>query len=385
MTRDHLLSLYERINQAQAASLSLCLPRRMSMDAPQQWIHHIDETYFQGAIGLASKKFEYSDRLARIILDDFPEGTKALGGNMIGLSGMISAQQFRFHDGRIFSLRRSLLRRLEDMGVSNDVPCRFLSSPLPVAFFEFGEPEDGSRPDFGYRTANGDLAEGALVNEYDQVSAGELTDRSREILGVNARESYRVVRVMFSSSPYSASISSLARDDGDQLSFWIIDEDEPIADMVERHFELVRQESRSEFEQMTRRNMEMLVKALLYINGPKPVKEARYDLDDFEKRLATVKNPAKKKKQERRRDRLYDRIILGPSTPYISVAEVNQTASKIPGQKRPHVRRGYMGVRWIGKGRKEARLTRIPHVLVRADLAGEDLKALLEPLDYTVQ
>lgn len=385
MTKDRLLSLCERINQASPASLALCLPRRLSLEAPVGWTQHVDQTYFQGAIERASRRFEYSDRLARKILDDFPEGARALGSNMIGLSGMISAQQFRFHDGRIFSLRRSLLRRLEDMGVSNEVPCHFLSSPLPVAFIEFGEAEDGKRPDNGYRTANGDLAEGALVCEYEGVPAHDLSDQSRDILGLSAQESYRVVRVLFSSSPYDSPIASLARDDGDQMSFWITDEDEPITDLLERHFELVKQDSKAEFEEACRKNMELLLKGLLYINGPKPVKEQRNELEELEKRLATVKNPSKKKKQERRRDRLYDRIVLGPSRPYISVAEVNQRASKIPGQKRPHVRRGYMGVRWIGKGRNEARLTRIPHVLVRADLAGEDLKALLEPLDYVVQ
>lgn len=392
LTPDKVRRLKDLAGEAAKASpesLKLPLPRRFTLPVVQEYL----DLFLGNALPTIDTLIQEeapSVELFRIlnVETSYGEMLKGRGINRQALEQMLQMRRFQLNSGPIFTFRDSLCARLDDMDIGATVPMVFLRPPYPYCYFEYGPAE--TRGITGYQVfAHGQplILEGIYISFFESIDHGNLTDRGREVLGIDPEAPLRCMELSFTGSPISekARARSVLADDGSYLSLMWTDDDRSIVDTLEAHFNLLRgtADVSPEMEASIRDNVTRLAKCMLYLGTGNREQTKESPQSELEARLASIKSAAKVKKVKRQIDRTYDRIVIGPNRPYKPLDKALQGVEGRTGVK-PHFRRAHWSTRWYGKGKKQLKPVQIGLKLVNAKgLSEEETGALMR--DYDVK
>lgn len=370
-------------------TLKLPLPRRLELSVARQYV----ETLLGNQLIVVDELIKRGDtttEIAKVLFEETSHGTNPdlPQYNREQTEQMVQVRRFQIEKARIFTFRTSLCQRLDDMDIGAKVPMSFIFPPFPIFFLEFGPADE--RGSLGYQVLAGGAGhdlEGTYISYYDDVDPGIMSERGRETLGLQKGKPVRRLELCFTASPVKAPESrrTIINDTAMFASLYWTDDDLAIEEILKRHFVLFTDNpemSDAHCENLMT-NIHRVTKCLLYLRSDSRHQEAVNEAKDLEDRLSDMKNPTKKRKAERRLDRAYDRIVIGPNKAYRPMSEVLDSIEHRSGV-RPHVRRAHWSSRWAGKGRAELRPVKIDAVLVNAGALSDDDANLLRK-DYDVR
>lgn len=376
------------VKDAKALPNSLCrlpLPKRLALPEVQMLKKAIT-----GNLGVVIDTLVESKMNTKQICDAIysnqthMESIRAAGISKVSLEGLVIASRFENDQAPIFTLRDSLNKRLADIEIGKEVPVNFLRPPYECCFIEFGEAEHREQSQFTtYASGTNKILEGAYCINHPISSLKKISDQAIEILELDRSQPGRVIELCFTASPYShindgSNNGSVMADHCDIISLIIQDENESIESILEKHIKLAMVKENSlesvvfgasgvnqQFFDSLRINLNQLVKALLYIHSDRKVELKETEYSDLSKRVDAMKSSKKLPKLKKQMQRAYDRVLIGPKAKYIPLTETLDQIQLKTGT-RPHLRRGYLGIRWTQKGRTTAKITWVKPSVINA-------------------
>lgn len=255
--------------------------------------------------------------------------------------------------------------RSTDLG--REVLARHLHVHQKSVFVEFGETrnsplrihnrESGEHILEGVYVVESDIPPGHfMVTHHPSRSAG---------LALSSDKPTRIVELTLTGSPLGK--NGLFDDATQRMPLFIQDEEEPLRDVLDRHYHYYSQQaafpqggetmSSAEIESCTAA-IEHLAKTLIILNT-QPCIEDKPARRDLEQKIGAV-GPKKRAKYERKLPFAYDRRVLRPS------AELDRkmSAMGVAEQRRAHWRRGHFRMQPCGPGKMDRKLIYIEATFV---------------------
>lgn len=307
------------------------------------------------------------------------------GGSFESTPFIYMIRRHQIQKAPIFTVSGPLNKMLADTGVKSDIPARYLTPPFKTSYVEFESAEQRTAALRGGANPS-KYVEGCYVQEstVDDLSALMLmaSPGQFEKNGLDVSKKTRVIDMAFTFSTYD-----LCDVDNRQLAYhpimkytlYIQDEDESLTKVIARQLQFCRDtliamgtdlfKANHDFD-VIRDSVIKLSKTLLYLNlniRDRVTESAGIEID---RKLESV-GAKKRGKLERQAAKFYDRIVVGPKS-YVPLADRVEEGEVEKGRKKPHFRRGYFGIRWIGSGEgKTPELVRVKEALINKDLMVE--------------
>lgn len=375
----------------------MALPHPKRNDLP--FIQTIYKKFYQDSIDALHEMFEdnYRPGVGNQAFSKYPNVIRTLANK-----GRVSAsidewvqsntvfilnQYYFYRKGTIYSYRKSLLKRLIEADIDNQVPAWMIRAPEDAVYLEWGEAEKREDSPVFEALFEGEYQpiEGMYIFEA-QHSAQELSTDVCRYLGFKVDDVVRTLTIMVVESPLLTCNEKrriVADDCSTYFTLYINNEMESISDMLNRQLGLLESrysaftsdEKYSQYKDTFLRIMNIVIKMLLYLNLPDNLAEKEFSFSEAQKRLKTLKSPGKLKKLSKQTERLYDKIRIGrsdESTGFVEIGELNARLKSFGSdgekRKRPHVRRAHFGIRYTEKKRAIAKLTYIKPAIVNEDL-----------------
>ena len=363
---------------------ALPLPRRLA-------INDIESVWLEGMgplLPLMNKHAKLGSESHKFVDDAYEDQAVLAFMNKAGYkTADIASRYIRYRQNYlkapVLTVSTGLKLMLEDTGIKDNVPIKFLSAPFKTCFLEF-EPAEQRKVLANQAAQPTRLVEGCYLQEVFLEKCPDLPKEHREHLELDPNAPVRLIEITFSESPLnhpmreSGDIGVLF-DKTDYVAIYIQDENEPIKDVIDRHlafyalsghhFAGMDMIQMAQFSEEFRENCSRLTKALFYLHVDRKTQVVQRDATDLEKRLESV-GSSKKSKITKQLNKVYDRILIGPEK-YVPIAE-RIDGDKVKGRLTPHYRRGYFGLRWVGTGQaKTTELTRVKETIVNESLLTE--------------
>lgn len=384
MNSKKIAAIYREIEGLSPDCATLPLPRRFGLDP----LNRLNEEIMGPALGffkdLAKREasttdlaMEYSKR------PDLQSYFMSRGMDLSSLRMMHIRARHHYTKAPIFSVAPGLKNLLEDTGIKDNVPAKFLAAPFNTCYLEF-DPAEDRRVLAMSKVGPLDLIEGCFIQEKRLERLPSVSRNAREMLELDPLAPVRVLDIAFSSSPINSSDirvnNSPAGDKLDYIQLLIQDESEPVNDLLERAIKFATSRSdglgalnpqaKEAFANSLRENLSRLAKVLFYMHVDRKAQVSQTPTKDLEERLQAV-GEKKKAKIERMLNRTYDRIVVGPME-YTPLADRIKQGSALPGKRAPHYRSGYFGIRWKGTGQaKVPDLVRVKEAIINEHLLSD--------------
>ncbi|WP_410951558.1 hypothetical protein [Pseudomonas sp. S1(2024)] len=378
-----MLRLYQAMMEIKGDSLTLPLPRRLQLPVVKEFrqlllseLQPIYDSYIEADATMGEFFGGAIDYIQTL------ESAKRYGEQAIRIGYMISKHQRL--GGAIFTVSEPLEKMLADTGLKNNIPVKFFTPPHRVSYIEFCPAEH--RETFRLSTYAGggtNISEGCYLQEKKVDKLPLMTREAREALQLDPQQGARILDIGITVSPLNnqelAGVGTkIAIDTVDNFTLYIQDEAEPLADVLERHFEFYNQRAlnsgakngiadRDLFKSRTTEIFSYLTKVLMYLYIEKKARYTVNEASELEERIQKVAEK-KRSKLEKQLNRVYDRIVIGPKS-YTPLAERIASQGAAKGTKRPHFRSGYFGIRWKGTGQaKLPELVRVDETIVNEQM-----------------
>lgn len=293
----------------------------------------------------------------------------------------LARTRLRAHSDPIVQLTPALQAMLAATDLAAELPASYLRSPYPYTYLEFARPND-------LRVASHisglHECEGVYLGCYELPAGAEALEYADQsgLLKVDRAKPARLVELVITGSPLG---KSDALDDASQnLTLVIQNEDECLQDLLERHIACYNNPQvyahprmapmRADEVATTRPVVDLLAKALLYLNLSDAEKRKVNERSDLERRHKGL-GQKKKARLQRKLATAYDRILIGPASMPDAEAPQGQTGTgEAQRSVKAHWRRGHFRTIRYGEKRSKQRLGWIKPVLVNAGQAFEAVK-----------
>lgn len=376
------------VSDLKGDTLRLPMPRRMEIPCVQKIKEIMLGDYWPVLLSLAQgEPFSLSSLLIIQEDKDFSEYLQRVRMPVAGAQYLLIALRHQMAKAPILTVSKGLSDLLEDTSISDDVPSKFFTPPFKTCYIEFDEAE--RRHLARLKVSDNGLnspCEGCYVQESTFDKLPNLSKQAVECLELDRKKPGRAIELGFTATPHcNSEITGLdpkaAYDSMDFATIYIQDENEPIKEVLQRHFSYYRQrlsvstvlspEHANTFESFFAANFTFLTKVLFYLHIDRKEQRKVTDASDLEKRIEGV-GEKKRDKLKRQLYRTYDHIVIGPSS-YTPISERIDVGSLPKGTKAPHYRRATIGIRWTGTGQaKTASLVRIKESLINKHLIDQE-------------
>jgi hypothetical protein len=363
---------------------ALPLPRRLAIkDIESVWLEGMEPL-----LPLMNKHAKLGSESHKFIDDAYEDQTVLAFMSKVGYkTSNIASAYIRYRQNYlkapVLTVSSGLKLMLDDTGIKDNVPVKFLSAPFKTCYLEFDPAEQ--RKVLAHQAAQPTrLVEGCYLQEAFLDKCPDLPKEHREHLELDPNAPVRLIEITFSESPLNHPMLGgddigVLFDKTDYIAIYIQDENEPIKDVIDRHLafyalsghhlERMDMIEMAQFSEDFRENCSRLTKALFYLHVDRKTQVVQRDASALEKRLENV-GARKKSKITKQLNRVYDRILIGPEK-YVPISE-RIDSEKMKGRMTPHYRRGYFGLRWVGTGQaKTTELTRVKETIVNENLLTE--------------
>lgn len=378
-------SVLKNIFEMRGDTLRLPMPRRAQLEPVIALKKLMFGDYWPVLCDFAKQEISTQEIMPRLDADpEFVKVRDKIGLQMASMTTTLMILRQQMSNAPIMTVSEGLAQLLEDTNISDDVPAKFFTVPFKTTFIEFDPAENRGNSRF-FVTAAGikSACEGCYVQERHFDVFPKISMDAINSLELDSKKPVRMIELGFAASPFNNPAidhieAQAAYDAIDFAGIYIQDEDEPIKEVLERHFNHYRArldtspslsaEGVKEFERHFSENFTFLTKVLFYLHIERKEQRKITDASDLEARINKV---AEKKRDKLRRqlNRSYDHIVIGPAA-YTPISERIEVGELPKGSKKaPHFRRGTIGIRWVGTGAaKEATLVRIKESLVNRHL-----------------
>lgn len=318
---------------------------------------------------------------------------KSMGVEFLSLYGVVVHEMYMRWGRSVFTLTRPLHHAIMDMDISPDLPAQFVRAPQKICYVEFIEREfrRESIPKMVFLGKHLMTVEGVYIVENDNADISRISQESIENLHLDPSQPVRVIEFVFTGSPIDTiETAPFTNDAQNMIKLYIQDEMESIKDIAKRQIDVsirnneklsnlyrtgnthINKERGEELGNL----LDFIIKALLYINSDNRVSEIRNDKQKLENKLK-VAGAKKQAKIRQQYESAYDKTLIGPKKKYISIHSIMSQSDMEPGSKRPHLRRGYFGVRWAGKNKAVQKLSWIRPTKINVK-EGSDIDHLIQ-------
>lgn len=291
--------------------------------------------------------------------------------NIPSLEGFLAPMRYFAMNGRLFHIDESLNEQLANSDIGENCPVEFFKTPYSSIYLDFGNKNSVS-------IYNGESGihhpmDGAYLTRlvFDESNVGEYSENDvvRD-MGIKKGESFYVYEMLMVGSY----IEEVKTDASNFLRMIIpVDGwDVPLGEFLDRQLDLYAKHCVGDTGDKVRASLKSgvfhIAKTLLYINMPDARLVEEKNRSEIEARLARIKG-GKQKKLERRLERAYDRIVVGPpSGPrYAGHGDAHQI-------RRAHWRRGHFRSQPYGRMRMERKVIWIHPSLITGTGTASDGK-----------
>lgn len=387
---EKLIGIMESSKRLPEEALKLPLPKRFALDLTQDYYKSFLGNFLPVIDTLLEDANKPFGEIAKAIVEDtgYTEWLNELKVTRESLEQMLQMRKFQLEKSPIFTYRGSLCLKLNDMDIGSKVPMKLIRPPYNHCYFEFGPASE--RGSLGYKTFALDtyhILEGAYVSFHENADKAILSSTGISTLSIDKNEPLKCIEISFTASPLSMprEKQSVFADIGTYISIYWTDEDQTIEETLNKHFRMF-EKNRSipaEMVESLKENIVFLAKAILYLISGNRYQEIETPEKTLSRRIDALKNPAKVRKLLRQKYTRYDRILIGPDSPYVPLAERLKRVSDRRGFK-PHIRRAHWSSRWSGPKKSILKPVQIDVTLVNAvGLSDDDISIIQK--DYDVK
>jgi hypothetical protein len=372
--------------------LKLPLPRRFEFEAFQKTLELVTGNALV-VIDQLVKEGLPAAHVSRILNEDstYYQTFKLMGITRQQIDQLVQMRRFYAAKAPIFTFRESLCRRMDDVEIGDSVTAEFFRPPHETCYFEFGRAEErGNLPYTVFANKRYSLLEGCYISFFESVDQSVLSQYARELMEIDPKAPLRCLEIYLCASPSAEGESNrtVLNDQGAYFSLMWTDDSLSIHELLRRQVKLVTEtqpdsDVEEKMAQSFHNNLDLVATCLLYLTSQHRKEINELTLTDLKIQAKNLKSPAKLKKVQRKLQKAYDRIVIGPDQDYVPLAE---SLKRIEGRSgvRPHIRRPHWAIRRHGEGRAKKRLTFIPMAFVNAsELNDKDRAALTS--DYDVR
>lgn len=293
----------------------------------------------------------------------------------------LARARLRAQGDPIVQLTPALQAMLAETDLASDLPAGFFRSPSPIAYIELARPNPLRLPN---EYSGLHECEGAYLGLFELPAGHDVFAFSaqNEALKLDPSKPVRVVEIVVTGSPIGK--QHVLDDASDNLMLLIQDEDECLQQVLDRHIAWYLDPMAyeqpgmaplsTEDVEMIRPVMDLLAKALLYLNLSEAEKLTVNERSDLQRKRKGL-GQKKKARLQRKLATAYDRIVIGPARfPAPEEPQGHEGTGEAQRSVKAHWRRGHFRTIRYGEKRSKQRLGWIKPVLVNAGQAFEALK-----------
>lgn len=284
-----------------------------------------------------------------IVEDKFSEQTKGAQRNTGVIMNLVGPHRFFLQGKPMFLVEQSLCEGLVHTNFGMNTPSQYLRSPLPYCYIEFGDKRDLDV--FVFNEMSGlHQVEGVYISEYPH----DERMQSHLMAFLEARNAFdpksanvRYIELEFTGTPIG---KEHALDDATFNISLVIDDDAmlTVEEIYQLHVEYYQemQETNLLFKatriddttaQCFKPLLELLIKCLIFINCDLSTQVKVLDRTALEKQLNGLKNPAKRRKLQRKINSSKDYILVTSKDKLEYSSSPSSDSSKVSA----HWRRGH--------------------------------------------
>jgi hypothetical protein len=307
-----------------------------------------------------------------IVEDKFSEQTKGAQRNTGVIMNLVGPHRFFLQGKPMFLVEQTLCEGLVHTNFGMDTPSQYLRSPLPYCYIEFGDKRDLDVS--VYNELSGlHQVEGVYISEYphDERMQSHLMAflEARNAFNPNSAN-VRYIELEFTGSPIG---KEHALDDATFNISLVIDDDAmlTVEEIYQLHVEYYQEmhETNQLFKatriddttaQCFKPLLELLIKCLIFINCDLSTQVKVLDRTALEKQLNGLKNPAKRRKLQRKINSSKDYILVTSK----DKIEYQSAASGVNGKMSAHWRRGHFRNQRYGEELSKTKILWIQPALI---------------------
>lgn len=276
------------------------------------------------------------------------QGTEHLAG--IQLSSELTPYKFRKLKGNILTTSDEIDKKLEATDIGDDIPIAYLRPPFKNCYIEFSQNRKSSLKLF-HQESGEHILEGVYVSEINV----EPNSQQMEIFAsgqrdiIDSSKPLRVLDLMFTGSPLGKThfLDDTLRIQG----FYIQDDKITIKEELE---DVVKTYGADEdFVGDINYLAEALLhisKVLLFSNCKQYRDTVFNERQEIQKKISSLKSPAKIKKYDKKLRRSYDRLIIQPEDHIVYSKDKAEEHSNNHKAKSAHWRKGHFRMQPYGPG-----------------------------------
>lgn len=387
---EKLMEIMEASKRLPEEALKLPLPKRFALDLTQDYYKSFLGNFLPVIDTLLDEEDKPFAEIAKAIVEEtgYKDWLNEIKVTRESLEQMLQMRKFQLEKSPVFTYRESLCLKLNDMDIGSKVPMKLIKPPYNHCYFEFGPASE--RGGLGYKIFANDsfhILEGAYVSFHEKADADLLSAKGKEILSIDSKENIKCIEIGFTGSPLSLpkEKQTAFSDIGTYISIYWTDEDQTIEETLNKHFRLFESNKSIPDEMVSslKENIVFLTKAILYLISGNRYQEIEEPERKLSRRIDALKNPAKVRKALRQKYKLYDRVLVGPNSPYVPLEDRLRRVSERTGVK-PHIRRAHWSSRWSGPKKSVLKPVQIDVTLVNAEGLSDDDISMIQK-DYDVK
>jgi hypothetical protein len=394
MTQDYNTLLRAELKDIPEEAAIMPLPRRLALKP----IKNLIDESLGPLLPLMDKHAKLQSESHRFVDEAYEDPAILAYMNKRGyqtsdIAGSYLRHRQAFLKAPILTIAPGLKMMLEETGIKDNVPVKFLSAPFKTCYLEF-EPAEQRKAMASASEMKTALVEGCYLQETILERFPDIPKAQREHLELDPNSPVRLLEISFTYSPIGnpqcgPNDVQVLHSQADYMAIFIQDENESIKDVIDRHmafyalngFHVANMDivELAQFKASMTENLSKITKALFYLHVDRKTQVVQKPVAELEKRLESI-GPKKQSKLNKQVNKAYDRILIGPLQ-YIPMAERFAAEDKVKGRRAPHYRRGYFGLRWVGTG--QAKTTEL--VRVKESIIHEHLLTNREQRDYEMR
>lgn len=385
-SKQQLQMMLSQLAELKGDTLRLPLPSRFALPPVQMLFSSMFSEAWEYMLAMSRREVSAFEVVEEVISNPkFKAALDRTGESPGSLNSFLISLRHFAVNAPIMTVSEALYDLMGDTKINADIPAKFFTAPFKTVYLEFNESSHRERGKQRV-TAVGSpaLCEGCYIQEKIFPVLPPVSQVAAEILELDRNKPVRIIDLGFSASPFQNKTLNegpltVSYNAIDYCTIYIQDEDEPLKDILDRHYSFFRASNphfqnlpKAEsdlFEAYSHSNFELVTKILFYLHVEKKERRTVKAKSELQDRLSKVAGK-KKEKLQKQINRSYDRISIGPLS-YTPIKD-RFPESKGGGKKAVHVRRGYFGIRWIGTGQaKVATLRKVKETIINEKLIAD--------------
>ncbi|MFK4132357.1 hypothetical protein ACI2KR_08690 [Pseudomonas luteola] len=236
-------NIIEELKELNGETLKLPLPRRSEFKPVIELKKMHFGKFWDKVVQVAGMELSTPEMLEILFrIPGFETQMSQIGIHHASLTSQLLSIRHFAKKAPIMTITQALVDLLNDTGIKDDVPCKYFAPPNRTVYIEFNAAEARNLAIHRLRSEGIEyLCEGCYVQERILDHAPRMSSAAREALEIDPHKRTRIIEVGFTASPYGneaflkSNAIPVTCDLIDFATIYIQDENEPLAEMLQKH------------------------------------------------------------------------------------------------------------------------------------------------------